>query len=501
MNYRIAARVFFSCLMTFVSALAVEGQSRSLPAEPVVIGATPQFVFDNYIVDNHYALKYKQQTVERVFHAPQKHPSNPLIAGEGGYVSVRRDPETGTFRMWYQTHTPRLDSKGKQKGSNYAIAYAESTDGLKWNRPQLDLYEWKGSRQNNIVWKGITDARASGPCLLDVPEAERKGYRYLMSYHTGGAGKGKNGIRVVGSQDGIHWDKSSDSLLAELHSDTLNSIVYDPVAAQYVMYCRAKHIYRTFSGAILDTGASRRVARMTGDTLWGEWTSEPQNILIPDQLDAEQQFHFFYGMPVRYHAGIFWGALWPFKMNTDIVTELAFSRDGIQFERLSSRPQLIALGEADRWDDGMVFGTGWVDVGDEWWFYYSGYDGPHGDPASRQPGIGLATIKKERLISLHGPRDGGVVITRKLRWQGERLFLNADASQGEIKVRISDGKRKVLEGFDYEDCVPLHADSLRHEVKWNNKSMAALQGEVIRLEIYLRDADLFTFQAGTETAE
>ncbi|MEQ8637268.1 hypothetical protein [Gimesia maris] len=168
---------------------------------------------------------------------------------------------------------------------------------------------------------------------------------------------------------------------------------------------------------------------------------------------------------------------------------------------MSSRPQLIALGEADSWDDGMVFGTGWVDVGDEWWFYYSGYDGPHGDPASRQPGIGLATVKKERLISLHGPRDGGVVITRQLRWQGERLFLNADASQGEIKVRISDGKRKVLEGFDYEDCVPLHADSLRHEVKWNNKSMTALQGEIIRLEIYLRDADLFTFQAGTETAE
>lgn len=501
MFYHIAVRIFFSCLMISLLPLSLEAQSRSLPAEPVEIGSTPQFVFDNYIVDNHYALKYKRETVERVFHAPQKHPANPLVAGEGGYVAVRRDPESGKFRMWYQTHTPRLDAKGNLKGSHYAIAYAESTDGLKWTLPQLELFEWKGSRQNNIVWKGITDQRASGPCLLDVPKAERKGYRYLMSYHTGGAGKGVNGIRVVGSQDGIHWDKSSDSLLAELHSDTLNSIVYDPVAAQYVMYCRAKHIYRTFTGAILDTGASRRVARMTGDSLWSKWTSEPQNILIPDALDADKQFHFFYGMPVRYHAGIFWGALWPFKMNTDIVTELAFSRDGIQFERLPGRPQLIALGEADSWDDGMVFGTDWVNVGDEWWFYYSAYDGPHGDPTSRQPGIGLATIKKERLISLHGPRGGGVVITRQLRWQGERLFLNADASQGEIKVRLSDAKRKVLKGFDYENCVPLRADSLRHEVRWNDTSIAALQGEIIRLEIYLQDADLFTFQAGKETTE
>ncbi|WP_417388421.1 hypothetical protein [Gimesia sp.] len=501
MHHPIAVRLIFSCLVTLASGVSAQAQSRSLPAEPVEIGLTPQFVFDTYIVDNHYALKYKRETVERVFHPPTKHPSNPLIAGEGGYVSVRRDPEDGKFRMWYQTHTPRLDSQGNQKGSDYAIAYAESSDGIKWNRPQLNLLEWKGSRQNNIVWKGITDDRASGPCLLDVPVAERKGYRYLMSYHTGGAGKGVNGIRVVGSQDGIHWDKSSDSLLAELHSDTLNSIVYDPVAAQYVMYCRAKHIYRTFSGAILDTGASRRVARMTGDTLWNEWTSEPQNILIPDRLDAEKQFHFFYGMPVRYHAGIFWGALWPFKMNTDIVTELAFSRDGIQFERLPERPQLFALGEDGSWDDGMVFGTDWVDVGDEWWFYYCGYDGPHGDPASRQPGIGLATIKKERLISLHGPRGGGVVITRKLRWQGEQLLLNADASQGEIKVRISDSKRKILDGFDYQDCIPLKTDRLRHEVKWNSTSIAALQGQTIRLEIYLKNADLFTFQAGKKASQ
>ncbi|MDF1746890.1 MAG: hypothetical protein P1V19_24580, partial [Gimesia sp.] len=308
MSYRNFLTFVFGFLVVLVLPKLVVAQSRSLPTEPIEIGTEPQFVFDGYIVDNHYALKYKQQAVERVFHAPQKHPRNPLIYDDGGYVDVRRNSETGQFQMWYQTHTPRLNAEGKHIGSEYAIAYAESKDGLNWNRPKLGLFDWKGNKENNIVWKGITGKRASGQCIIDVPEADRKGYRYLMSYHTGGAGKGMNGIRVVGSQDGIHWDKSSDSLLVKLHSDTLNSIVYDPADKQYIMYCRAKHIYRTFKGDILDTGASRRVARMTGLSLWSEWTSEPQTILVPDELDSTKRFHFFYGMPVRYHAGIFWGS-------------------------------------------------------------------------------------------------------------------------------------------------------------------------------------------------
>ena len=118
------------------------------------------------------------------------------------------------------------------------------------------------------------------------------------------AGKGNSGIRVIGSHDGIHWDKSGDTLLCQLPSDTLNSIVYDPKNRQYVMYCRAKHIYRTFKGAILDTGASRRVARMSAPALWTLWDSEPQNILVPDESDSEKNFNFFYGMPVRHYAGV-----------------------------------------------------------------------------------------------------------------------------------------------------------------------------------------------------
>lgn len=480
-------RFVIGCVVLLSAGSAI---AEPLPSEPVDIGMEPQFLFDRHVVDNHWAIKYKNETVRRVFHQPAKYEQNPLIASDGGYACVLKDEHDGLFRMWYQTW---VASPEKGKSGKYAIAYAESKDGISWTLPNLGLHEWQGSKDNNVVWTGLTGRRGSQVFLLDVPEKDRRGYRYLMLYGGGSS-------HLIGSHDGIHWDKESDTAVTEMHSDTQNAIVYDPRRGEYVMFCRAKHIYRTFRGAILDTGASRRVARMASKELWTLWDSQPQNILIPDELDADRgDFNFFYGMPTRYHAGIYWGFLWPFKMNSDIHTELAWSRDGITFHRLPSRPKLVERGPEGTWDDGMVFGSPfWVEVGDQWWIYYSGWDGPHGTK-DRTPGIGLARLRKEGFISMRGPANGAVLCTRKIVWPGGKLVVNADAHEGELRVRVSDENRKVLPGFDYADCVPFDGDSVAHEVSWQNSSIEPLAGEVIRLEIFLKNADIYTFRAAGES--
>ena len=61
--------------------------------------------------------------------------------------------------------------------------------------------------------------------------------------YLGTGGGGFNGIRLIGSKDGIHWDLKSDTLLAAIHSDHHNTVVYDPRRDEYVMYLRAKDIY------------------------------------------------------------------------------------------------------------------------------------------------------------------------------------------------------------------------------------------------------------------
>jgi hypothetical protein len=464
----------------------------AIPREPMEIGTRPQLFVDDFIVDNRWALKPKKEEVLRVFHAPRKHARNPLFTGDAGYVNVVRDPQSGAFKMWHQTHQPIA---GREAGHSYAIAYAESADGLTWKLPELGLHEWKGTRANNIVWKGKGGRRASGQQIIEVREKDRRGYQFLMAYHASGV-REASGIRVVGSQDGIHWDEAKDSLIAALSSDTVNSIVFDETADEYVMFCRPKDRYLVGGRTdFLQDGESRRVARMSGKDLWQPWSGAPETILIPDELDMQRGFNRFYGMPVKRHAGIHWGFLWPFKLNTDIVTELAWSRDGWNWQRFPTRPRLLELGAEGAWDDGMVFGSAdWVEMGDEWWLYYAGADGPH-ESRERKSGIGLATIRKEGFISMHGPAGGGVVCTRQIRWPGGKLFVNADAHAGQLQVRVSGDRRKALPGFDYADGQPFTGDNVSQEITWKGQTLDTLKGQVIRLEFQLKNADLYSFRA------
>jgi hypothetical protein len=492
--------MLFSVLTTLMLLAGQRHLPAQLPAEPIAIArGVPQFFVDDWLVDNRFAIKYKHNAVVHVVRPPEKHPSNPVFRGHSGYVNVARSPESGKFQLWTQVH----DWTEKKAGGStrYAIAYAESDDGLHWQAPNLGLFEWKGSKQNNIVIRGPKNARASGPqLLLSVPQKDRRGHRYLMTYRTGGAGKADDGMRLVGSSDGIHWQADSEMRLKHLHSDTLNSIVYDPDRDRYLMTCRAKDRYRRFKGDMIDTGASRRISILTSDELWTEWKASPQALLTPDEIDSQHDFNFFYGMPVHHYAGIYWGFLWVFRMNDPIHTELVTSRDGVHWQRSPRRMPLIPLGEPGVWDDGMTFGgPHWVEVGDEWWFYYAGHDGGH-DAKDRQAAIGLATCKQERLIGLHGPANGGgVVVTRLIKWPGGDLYINAaprDDGDVALSVRISNEIRDPLDGFDHADCQPFQGDAVRHRVEWKGgRSMAELEGKLVRLEVFLQNADLFTILA------
>jgi hypothetical protein len=499
-----------------IIALAVHAalaEDFSLPREPVEIGQEPQFVFDGWIVENYWALKYKRQSVDRVFHQPTKHAANPLLTGDDpGYPWVIRDPASGLFRMYYQanfevaaTKKPAqagetLPGEAQAKGRSFKcyVAYAESKDGVQWERPTLNASPPPGLAARNlaIYRPQRPEAESSAPMILEVPEKDRRGYRYLMLYRTKGPVRELAGIRIAGSHDGVTWDLNHDAKIAHLHSDTANSVCYDPRRGEYVMYCRPKHLYRAFDGEMIDTGESRRVARLASRELWTDWLADqkPQTILVPDEIDNQTHFSCFYAMPTRWHAGVYWGFLEPFRMNDLIYTELVTSRDGIQFQRFGGRPKLLEFGPQGSWDDEMIFASpSWVEVGDEWWIYYSGWDGPHGT-ADRDGAIGLATIRKEGFASLRGPAGGGVVCTRLLQWDGGSLAVNADARGGKLTVRISDEKRRPIAGFDHADCDPFTGNRTQHEITWSGRAANSLGRRTVHLEFYLEQADLFTFR-------
>jgi len=458
-------------------------------AEPhkVEINHDVQMFVDDYLVDNRWGVENQKENVIRFFHQPQKDELNPLIAKDTGYVNVVRDEVTGLFRMWYQVF---WDQGYNPRMYTYAIAYAVSADGIHWKLPRIGKFSFKNTLDNNIVVVSPSGGGAEGQFILDVPSEQSRGYEFIMLYGT--YDDKHRGLHLIGSHDGIDWDPLSDTLITPgFMPDTQSSIVWDPKQRKFVCFTRAVNIYDD------KNGLRRRVARLESSSLWDEWPVFPENIMIPDELDEKSGHSLFYGMPMKYYAGIYWGFLWPYRNGEDVYTELTFSRDGKNFHRLPDRSHLIDLGPKNSWDQGMVFAAGWVEVEDEWWIYYTATNGGHGVKSSElNSGIGLTRIRKEGFVSLRSPNGGGVVVTRLMRWPGGKLYVNADASLGELRIQVTAYDRKPISGFDPDLSLPIDDDNIRHEVKWSDGDINSLTERAIRLEFYMKNiVDLYGFRA------
>ena len=83
---------------------------------------------------------------------------------DNGYPNVIYDKKKEIFRCYYTLFTDDLDTEGtteKERSSRdylprmdrvTSLAYAESKDGIHWEKPALGRVEWRGSKANNILF-------------------------------------------------------------------------------------------------------------------------------------------------------------------------------------------------------------------------------------------------------------------------------------------------------------------------------------------------------------
>jgi hypothetical protein len=189
----------------------------------------------------------------------------------------------------------------------------------------------------------------------------------------------------------------------------------------------------------------------------------------------------------------------PYVPKDTLWAELVLSRNGKDFQRTHHR--VISNGPAGAWDEKQAWMyPQWVEVGDRWRYYYFGADSSPNTPIQKDSvwGIGMASIRKEGFVSLStSKKAGGVVVTRLLKWPGGELQVNANAGDGELRVRVTDERRQTIGGFDWTDCIGVGGDGVSHAVAWKNRRIDELRGRELRLEFLLpKNADLYTFRAG-----
>ena len=472
-----------------LTAVMVGGCQRDDPATPTLeIGHNKQLFIDDYVVSS-------TRGVTRVLHRFQRYSGNPVIVGDAPAErwsvspngrAVLFDEETNEFKMWYMTS--QVDPKA-HAGIQYKVSYALSEDGFKWTKPNLGLVEWEGSKDNNMLPWGTTWMRRAN-VIKDArdPDPSR---RFKMTYVD--IFDGKSAVTKAYSKDGVHWLLNGDGKPWFRKPHNGNLLGWDPRIEKFVFYVRMP-------------GSPNSVGRATSPD-FVTW-SEAETVLAPDPDESQQHFK---GLASFLYEGVYLGWLWVFEKGGDewvrADSELAFSRDGIDWRRPFPGGFILSKGEPGSWDSELSIPVAPVVHDGKLWIYYWGENISYGaeslakiqegwieDGKRKQRATGLAQLRLDGFVSLRASTQDATVTTRNLAAVEERLTVNADV-RGQLKVEILDREAKPIPGFGAADCDPVVTDSLNHVINWKGQaSLSQLRERQVQIRFHLRDTDLYAFQ-------
>ncbi len=407
----------------------------------------------------------------------EKHENNPLFGEDKPwekrfdnlYGNVIYDREEGLYKCWYSPFIVDLSTRGmsgEERKSPYpipkdremGICYATSKDGISWQKPDLGLVDYKGSKENNIIWRG-----PHGVGIFKDYSDPNPGRCYKAIY---------SGLLVSVSADGIHWGEPTACEGVDVAGDTHNNAFFAPTLGKYV------GITRTWEESV-----GRQVARIESED-FVHWTKEEV------VLEGESKNLQPYAMPVFFHAGVYLGLVAIHDQSSDRVwTELAWSPDTKTWERLSPGKPFIPVSEkAMDYDWGCVYAAACpVFLEDEIRLYYGGSDGLHF--GWRNGFLCLATLRPDGFAGYEQETNDrpALIRTVPIDYAGQSLQVTADVEKGgAIEVIVLDGEGKQISLAEVNSTVTDSPLQLNMNIKEDK----------IRLKFELNKAKLYSFSFG-----
>ena len=215
---RVMKQPTYKCVSVLIAICLYSSLARSATDDPLLcIGLQKQLLVDDHVLAKKKNLR---RVLGQVTKANQGRPimvaDKPWESGRWGlygfYGTVLHDGDK--FRMWYNPW-------------RFAVAYAESSDGLNWQKPALNLYDFSVQRANKETQldhnsgfypreDAETDYRGKAnniigvfgdgfTCYLDPHESDPD-HRYKACY----GHPRKIRACLAHSRDGIHWTPSDE---------------------------------------------------------------------------------------------------------------------------------------------------------------------------------------------------------------------------------------------------------------------------------------------------
>ena len=471
------------------SAGSAHAKQQATPGAEVAVEHRRYLLLDARVVED-------TENAELALGAIEKHGANPLFGEDrlwekrfdNLYANVVYDDAEGIYKCWYSPFVVDHSSRGMTlrqhrevkyrapRNREMAICYATSEDGLAWQKPDLGIVDYDGSKANNILMRGgeaeVARGGPHGSGILRDPSDPDPNRRYKAFFKS-------KALSVAFSADGVHWNPDATRAVAKSSGDTHNNAFWAPTLGRYV------GITRQWGKPF-----GRQVAR-TSSADFVDW-EEPRVVL--QGLDENEQT---YAMPVFFHGGVYIGLLAIHDQQADRVwSELAWSPDTENWHRVLPGTPLIPNGgnEGD-YDWGCVYPAATpVFLKDEIRLYYGGSDGLH--TSWRNGSLCLATLRPDGFAGYKADTSMQALVTTRTVFDARaELRISADvADGGKVVVRALGEDRVVL-----AESEPLMARESDVLVRWRDEGIhATSEARTARLQFAFERATVYSFSLGSE---
>ncbi|UCH35832.1 MAG: glycosyl hydrolase family 32 [Armatimonadota bacterium] len=449
------------------------------PPDVIPIDVGRQLFVDDFLI--------QRTTLKRTYHLAEYHPATPVLKPDRAWEAERwptamvfsdgvwYDPQDRLFKMWYMG------------GYAHSTCYATSRDGIHWEKPALDI-----ESGTNVVH---TSKRDSGTAWLDLDE-QKPERRYKMFLYDS-----QGGLSSWFSSDGIHW---SDVGRTGPTGDR-TTVFYNPFREVWV------YGIREYFPPPNGVGRCRRYWEHPDVLAGAKWEAGEPTLWVgadkldPRRADLNTSCELYNLDAVAYESimlGLF--SIWrgqPQDRAKPNEVCVGFTRDGFHWYRPDRRAFIPVSENYGDWNWANVQSAGGccLVVGDELWFYVSGRAGERGSSASGVSSTGLAMLRRDGFASMDADESGGTLTTRRVRFSGKYLFVNADADGGELRVEVLDEHGRMIRPFTRANCVPISADKTLQAVHWKGaEDLSAVAGKPVKLRFRLTNASLYAFWVSPE---
>ena len=500
------------------------------------IGTDRQLFFDDYMVESTKHAAFTLNPATKYVNNPVIERDRPWEGETLHYGCVLYDEQEKRFRMWYNTcehsYTERVPKKSVpsvpgKKFTNYC--YAESEDGMNWEKPSLGLVEFEGSKDNNILgpdnWPSIKGGIFIDPNEKD-PDKRFKAMSQTKAEEMVPDGDedrdvseknqppeaSRNVWNLYHSGDAIHWTPYEGNPVINREKSLWGPTAHmgwDPIREVYAAHmenCINKHV--VFGPPMCPPGI-RLIGRAESPDLIN-WT-EPETIIMPDGDDPPDLE--LYSMWASTYENFYIGMLWNFRItSTSLLPQFVFSRDGIRYDRRYRQPFIQAGDEGD-FDSVTVYAQQPIVYGDQIFIYYSGQNyraseqfdllyEEHGEDGPKGR-MGLAIVPRDGFVSIDsGYKHYGEIVTQAFSFEGKSLQVSMrsawkgwSADKPDFRVELLAPDHTPLEGYTFDDADNIGGKGSDIVATWKGKSdVGHLAGRTIKLKFYSKNVKLFGFQ-------